>query len=137
MVVSGMLQNRHSGVWAAIYLVLIALTSLTGYPIPPLGFGPPQVIGTISLVVIILAAPHLRLPPERGVARHLSVVTAVAALYFDCFVGVVQALGKIPALHALAPTQSSPGFAVAQTGVLVIFVLLGYFGLKRFHPGAV
>ena len=61
----------------------------------------------------------------------------IAALYLDCFVGVVQALAKVPALHALAPTQSSPGFAVAQIVVLVIFVFLGYLGLKRFHPGAV
>jgi hypothetical protein len=137
VVVFGMLQNRHSGLWAAIYLVLIALTSLTGYPIPPLGFGPPQVVGTISLVVIVMAVAALYVFHLNGVWRGIYVAAAVAALYFDCFVGVAQALGKIPALHALAPTQSSPGFAVAQIAVLVIFVFLGYLGLKRFHPGAV
>jgi hypothetical protein len=137
IVVFGMLQNRHSGLWAAIYLVLIALTSLTGYPIPPLGLDPPRVVGTISLVVIVMAIAALYVFHLSGVWRGIYVVTAVAALYLDCFVGVVQALGKIPALHALAPTQSSPGFAVAQIVVLAIFVFLGYLGLKRFHPGAV
>jgi hypothetical protein len=137
VVVFGMLQNRHSGLWAAIYLVLIALTSLTGYPIPPFGFGPPQVVGTISLVVIVMAIAALYVFHLSGVWRGIYVVAAVAALYFDCFVGVAQALGKIPALHALAPTQSSPGFLVAQIVVLVIFVFLGYLGVKRFHPGAV
>jgi len=137
VVVFGMLQNRHSGLWAAIYLVLIALTSLTGYPIPPLGLDPPQVIGTISLVVIVVAIAALYVFHLSGVWRGIYVAAAVAALYFDCFVGVAQALGKVPALHALAPTQSSPGFLVAQIVVLVIFVFLGYFGVKRFHPGAV
>jgi len=136
VVVFGMLQNRHSGLSAAIYLVLIALTSLTGYPIPPLGFGPPQVVGTISLVVIVMAVAALYVFHLNGVWRGIYVGAAVAALYFDCFVGVAQAFGKIPALHALAPTQSSPGFLAAQIAVLVIFVILGYFGVKRFHPGA-
>jgi len=137
VVVFAMLQNRHSGLSAAIYLVLIALTSLTGYPIPPLGFDPARIIGTISLVVIVMAAAALYVFRLNGVWRGIYVAAAVAALYFDCFVGVVQALAKVAALHALAPTQSSPGFAVAQIVVLVIFVFLGYFGLKRFHPGAV
>jgi hypothetical protein len=137
VVVFGMLQNRHSGPAAAIYLVLIALTSLTGYPIPPLGLDPPRVVGTISLVVILMAVAALYVFHLNGVWRGIYVVTAVAALYLDCFVGVVQALGKIAPLHALAPTQSSPGFAVAQITVLVIFVLLGYLGVKRFHPAAV
>jgi hypothetical protein len=136
VVVFGILQNRRQGLSAAIYLVLIALTSLTGYPIPPQGFDPARIIGTISLVVIVMAIAALYVFRLSGVWRGIYVATAVAALYFDCFVGVVQALGKIPALHVLAPTQSSPGFAVAQVVVLVIFVFLGYFGLKRFHSGA-
>jgi hypothetical protein len=137
VVVFGLLQNRRPGLSAAIYLVLIALTSLTGYPIPPLGFDPPRIVGTISLVVIVMAIAALYVFRLNGVWRGIYVAAAVAALYFDCFVGVAQALGKIPALHALAPTQLSPGFAVAQIAVLAIFVVLGYFGLKRFHPSAV
>ena len=136
-VVFGMLGNRHSGLSAALYLVLIALTSLTGYPIPPFGLGPPQVVGTISLVLIVAAIAALYVFHLGGVWRGIYVTTAVAALYLDCFVGVAQAFGKVPALHALAPTQSSPSFAVAQIAVLIIFIGLGYLGLKRFHPGAV
>ena len=33
-------------------------------------------------------------------------VTAVIALYFNVFVGIVQAFLKVPALHAMAPTQT-------------------------------
>ena len=137
VVVFGMLRNRHSGLWAAIYLVLIALTSLTGYPIPPLGFDPPRIVGTISLVLIIMAIAGLYVFHLGGVWRGIYVVTVTAALYLDCFVGAVQAFAKIPALHALAPTQSSPVFGIAQLAVLAIFVLLGFLGVRRFHPAAV
>jgi hypothetical protein len=137
IVVFGMLRNQHSGLWAAIYLVLIALTSLTGYPTPPLGWDPARTIGTISLVVIVMAIAALYVFHLTGIWRGVYVATAIAALYLDCFVGCVQAFAKIAPLHALAPTQSSPAFAVAQLVVLAIFVFLGYLGLKRFHPGAV
>lgn len=134
IVLFGMIRNKHSGLWAAIYLVLIALTSLTGYPIPPLGLDPPRIIGTLSLVLIIMAIAGLYIFHLSGIWRAIYVVTATFALYLDCFVGVVQAFGKVAALRALAPTQSSPIFAVAQLAVLAIFGALGYLAFRRFHP---
>jgi uncharacterized membrane protein SirB2 len=41
-----------------------------------------------------------------------------------------------PALKAMAPTQSEPPFLVAQVIVLVLFIVLGVFAVKKFHPGA-
>ena len=35
-------------------------------------------------------------------------ITAVLALYLNFLVLIVQSFEKIPALHALAPTQSDP-----------------------------
>ena len=40
---------------------------------------------------------------------------------------------KVPALKALAPTQSEPPFAVAQGIALVAFLALGYFATIRFR----
>jgi hypothetical protein len=57
----------------------------------------------------------------------------VAALYFNVFVLVVQLFLKVPALNALAPTQSEPPFAIAQLMVLVAFVALGVTAVKRFR----
>jgi hypothetical protein len=57
----------------------------------------------------------------------------VAALYFNVFVLVVQVFEKVPAAHALAPTQKEPPFAVVQLLVLVIFVVLGVFAVKKFR----
>jgi uncharacterized membrane protein SirB2 len=36
----------------------------------------------------------------------------------------------------LAPTQSEPPFLVAQVAVLVIFVVLGFVAVRKFHPAA-
>ena len=38
---------------------------------------------------------------------HIS-LTAIAAQYFNVFVGIAQAFEKIPLLKSLAPTQSEP-----------------------------
>jgi hypothetical protein len=66
--------------------------------------------------------------------RWIYVAGAALALYLNGFVGVVQAFQKVPFLRSLAPTQSEPPFIVAQTVVLVIFVVLGLLAVRRFHP---
>ena len=59
---------------------------------------------------------------------------AVTALYFNVFVGVVQAFQKLPFLKALAPTQSEAPFVIAQALVLAVFLVLGVIAANRFHP---
>jgi uncharacterized membrane protein SirB2 len=56
------------------------------------------------------------------------------ALYLNIFVLVVQSFEKVTALKALAPTQSEPPFLVAQLVVLALFIVLGIFAVKKFHP---
>jgi hypothetical protein len=43
---------------------------------------------------------------------------------------------KIPALRALAPTQSESPFLIAQAAVLIVFVALAVAALRGFHPQA-
>jgi hypothetical protein len=62
------------------------------------------------------------------------VVMAVVALYLNAFVAVVQSFLKLPALNALAPTQSEPPFLVAQSVVLLIFIAFAVVALRSFHP---
>jgi flagellar biogenesis protein FliO len=45
-----------------------------------------------------------------------------------------QSFEKVPALHTLAPTQKEPPFAVAQLLVLVLFIVVTVFAVKRFRP---
>ena len=137
IVVLGMLGGKRLDALTAIFLATTVATSVTGFGYPIHHFGPPHVVGLISLVVLVIAllaryAMHLR-----GAWRWIYVVTAVIALYLNFFVGIVQAFQKVPALNALAPTQKEPPFAIAQLAVLALFVGLGIAAARRFReqPG--
>ncbi len=60
-------------------------------------------------------------------------VTAMISLYLNVFVLVVQLFQKVPALKAMAPTQSEPPFAVTQLVVLALFVLLTIVAVIKFR----
>ncbi|MET0873350.1 MAG: hypothetical protein ABWX81_00945, partial [Pseudolabrys sp.] len=69
-----------------------------------------------------------------GAWRWIYVTTALAALYFNVFVLIVQSFQKVPALQKLAPTQSEPPFLVTQGVVLVALLVLGTMAARRFRP---
>ena len=129
-----MIQGKHSATWTAVFLVTTSLTSVTGFPIPPLGFDPPRVVGVLSLVLLALAVSALYVFSLARRWRWIYVVTSIAALYLNCFVGVVQTFQKVSFFKALAPTQSEAPFAIAQIAVLVLFIALGILALKNIHP---
>ncbi len=81
-------------------------------------------------------SPALAVFRLSGPWRWIYVVTAVFSLYLNVFVGVVQAFQKLAFLQPLAPTQSEPPFLIAQIAVLVIFIVLGFVAVRRFHPFA-
>jgi hypothetical protein len=58
----------------------------------------------------------------------------VISLYFNVFVAIVQSFEKIPALHAMAPTQTEPPFKLTQLVVLALFIVLGIVAAIRFRP---
>ncbi|HYR95180.1 MAG TPA: hypothetical protein VEM57_00535, partial [Candidatus Binatus sp.] len=70
-----------------------------------------------------------------GAWRWIYVVSASLVLYLNVFVAVVQAFLKLPALRALAPTQTEPPFLVAQLAVLVLFIGLAIIAVRTFHTG--
>jgi hypothetical protein len=135
-VLYGLLTGKALGGWTALFLVTTILTSVTGYPIPPFGFDPPRVVGTISLALLAIAVGAFYLFHLAGAWRWVYVVTAVIALYLNVFVAIVQSFTKIPALEALAPTQSEPPFIVVQLVALAAFVVIGFVAVRRFHPAA-
>jgi hypothetical protein len=131
----GLVTGRPFGGWTALFLATTILTSVTGFPLPPFGFDPPRAVGTLSLVLLALAVLALYTFHLAGAWRWIYVVTAIASLYLNVFVGVIQAFLKVPAIHDLAPTQTEPPFLIAQGAVLLLFVVLGVMALKKFHPG--
>lgn len=69
-----------------------------------------------------------------GSWRWIYVVTAVMALYLNVFVLMVQSFEKVPALHALAPTQTEGPFKIAQLVMLVVSIGLTVVAVRKFHP---
>lgn len=134
IVVLGMLGGRRQPVMTALFLAATVLTSVTGFLFPFHRLLPSHVVGIISLVALAPALLALYAFSLTGPWRWIYVAGAVLGLYLNVFVGVVQAFQKLAFLQPLAPTQSETPFVVAQTAVLAIFLLLGFLGLKRFHP---
>jgi hypothetical protein len=134
IVLFGMFKANRLNNWTALFLVTTVLTSVTGFLFHSASFGPPHVLGILSLVVLAVAIPALYIYRLAGPWRWIYVAGAVVALYFNVFVGVVQAFQKLSFLQPLAPTQSEPPFFIAQAVVLVTFIVLGIVAVRSFHP---
>jgi hypothetical protein len=126
-----MSQGKLPPAPTAIFLASLVLTSATGFPLPPHGLDPPRIVGIVSLVLLALAIAALYFFRLAGAWRWVYVVTATAACWLNCFVGVAQAFMKVSLVHALAPTQQEPPFLIAQLAVLALFIVFGWLGVKR------
>jgi hypothetical protein len=129
-VLYGMVRGERSDLWTAIFLASTVLTSVTGFGFPFTRLLPSHIVGIISLVALAAAIAGLYVFRLAGFWRLVFIVCAVFALYLNCFVGVVQAFMKIPAVKALAPTQAEPPFLIAQGAVLIAFILCGYLAAR-------
>ena len=131
VVVLGLIAGKRLSLSNALFLGTTVATSITGYGFPFDHLLPSHIVGAVSLIVLALAIYAYYPRHLAGRWRATYVISAVAALYFNCFVLVVQAFLKVPALNALAPTQSEPPFAIAQLAVLVLFIVLGTLAVRR------
>jgi hypothetical protein len=130
----GFLTSRRLAGWTVLFLATTVLTSATGFGLPADKLLPSHIVGIISLVVLAIALLALYQFRLAGGWRRVYVITAVLALYLNFFVLIAQSFAKIPALHAMAPTQAEPPFVIAQAAALVIFLILGTLAVKQFHP---
>ncbi len=136
IVLFGMLAGKRLEDWTKWFLITTVLTSVTGFFFPFHGFTPAIGVGVISLLVLAIAI-YARYPRHlAGAWRWIYVVTAVIALYFNVFVGIVQAFEKIPALKIIAPTQTEPPFKLTQLIVLTLFIVFAIAAATRFRKEA-
>ncbi len=133
VVVFGMLKGRLLHGWNGLFLLTTVLTSVTGFGFPFEHLLPSHKVGIISLVVLAIAIVARYGKNLAGSWRRTYIITAVIALYLNCFVLVVQGFMKVPALHAMAPTQQEPPFLAAQLVLLAIFIGLGAGAVKKFR----
>jgi hypothetical protein len=131
----GLLSNKNLGGWTANFLVSTVLTSVTGFLFPFRQFSPSHGVGIVSLIVLAIAIYALYERQLAGGWRRTYAVTAVIALYLNCFVLIVQLFLKVPALHAMAPTQTESPFKSAQGAALILFVVLTILAAARFRAG--
>ena len=142
IVALAMLSARLMPGMTTLFLIMTVATSVTGFPFDtpvdaPRVIGsldPAKVIGVISLIFLALAILALYSYKLAGSWRGVYVISAIIALYFNCFVLVVQSFQKIAFFHALAPTQKEPPFAIAQAILLILFVGLGIAAFRKFRP---
>jgi hypothetical protein len=119
--------------WTALFLATTVATSVTGFGFPFTHLLPSHILGIISLIALAIAILARYSRHLVGAWRKIYVISAVIALYLNVFVLVVQGFEKVPALHALAPTQKEPPFAIAQLLVMLLFIVLTVFAAKRFR----
>jgi hypothetical protein len=135
IVVALMLQSAPIAGWNAFFLVSTILTSVTGYFFPfDKGLTPAHVVGAISLALLAVALFAVWGRKLAGGWRAVYVATAIAALYLNFFVAIVQSFDKFRYLKQFAPTGSEPPFAVTQGIVLILFILLGIATVRRYRP---
>ena len=132
IVLFGMFGAKRMDGMTALFLATTALTSITGFFFPFHGVTPGIILGVLSLIVLALCIPARYTFRMAGKWRATYVITAVIALYFNCFVLIVQSFLKIGALHALAPHGNEPPFAIAQGILLVLFIIAGIRAVKKF-----
>lgn len=123
-------RGRVRPALASATIVLLVLTSATGFGFPFTKILPSHVFGVLSLAVLAITFWARWKAALAGGWRKAYAISLAIAVYLDAFVFVVQAFLKVPALNALAPTQASPGFAIAQGVLLIAFAAFGFFAAR-------
>src|SRR5437773_10372004 len=134
VVLFGLLAGKRFDGWTKWFLIAAVATTVTGFFFPFHGFTPAIGLGLISLPVSALTIFARYSRQLAGHWRWIYVIGAFLTLYFNVFVGIVQSFEKIPALKAMAPTQSEPPFKLTQPTVLALFVVLTLVASIRFRP---
>ncbi len=135
IVAYGLVTDRTMPVLTTIFLVTTIATSVTGFFFHRDHILPSHILAIISLLLLVPATYALYLQNLRRGWRGVYIVGAVASLYFNVFVLIIQSFEKIPLLHALAPTASTePAFAASQGVALLLFIVIGVVAFRRFRP---
>jgi hypothetical protein len=137
VVLAQMLKGALSSAWTGVFLATTLLTTVTGFIFfsPANAPTPAQLTGVVALLIMAPTLYALYREHLHGAWRTVYIIGAVASLYLNVFVLVVQLFQKVPALQPLAGNPpAGPVFSAAQGLVLITFVFLGWRAVKRFHP---
>jgi hypothetical protein len=130
----GWLIGWESMTLTHVFLATTVLTTVTGFMFPFIALLPSHITGFVSAAALVPALYALYGKHAVGGWRKIYLITALIALYLNCFVLVVQMFLKIPTLRALAPNGNELPFLAAQIVVLVLFIWFGYRAVKHSPP---
>jgi hypothetical protein len=133
VVLYGLLTSNRFDGWTSWFLSTTVATNVTGLMFPVHHFMPSHAVAILSLIVLTIAILARYRFDLAGGWQRTYVVSAVVSLYFNVFVLIVQLFEKVPALKALAPTQSEPPFQIAQLATLLLFIYLGIRAAIKFR----
>ena len=133
VVMYGLLTGKRLDGWTMLFLTSTLATSVTGFGFPFDHLLPSHMVGMISILVLAIATVARYTEHLMGVWRLVYVVSAAVALYLNVFVGIIQAFLKVPALNAIAPTQSELPFVLAQLLCLAVFGFMAIAAASRFN----
>jgi hypothetical protein len=133
IVLFGLLNGKLLSPWNGLFLLTTVLTSVTGFFFPYTKITPGIILGVLSLITLAIALFALYARHLSGGWRRTYAVTALIALYFNVFVLVAQLFEKVPAIHALAPTQTEQPFKIAQLLLLILTIVLITLAAKKFR----
>ena len=133
IILIGLLTGKRLDGWTPFFLATTVLTSVTGFGFPFERLLPSHIIGGLSLVILAVAIFARYVRKLAGGWRRTYVITAISAFYLNVFVLIVQIFLNVPALKAIAPTQSEAPFLLTQLIVLTVFVVLGFLATNRFR----
>jgi hypothetical protein len=134
VVLAAMFRSQPAGPWTATFLATTILTSVTGFMFPFVQLLPSHMVGILSLVLLAAATYAFYGKHLIGAWRPVYIATAIASLYLNVFVLIVQAFQKVGPLKALAPTQSELPFVATQGVTLILFGIAGLLALRAFKP---
>jgi hypothetical protein len=134
VVLFGLLRGRLFCTWNGVFLVSTVLTSVTGFGFPYTKVTPGIILGILSLIALAIAIFAIYARHLQGTWRRTYVISAMIALYFNVFVLAAQLFEHVPAIHALAPTQTEGPFKIAQLLLLVLFAAFITAAAKKFRP---
>jgi hypothetical protein len=137
IVLFGLLRGTLFTRWNSLFLITTVLTSVTGFGFPNTKVTPGIILGILSLIALAIAIFALYARHLNGVWRRTYTITAMIALYFNVFVLVAQLFEKVPAIHALAPTQTEAPFKIAQLLLLVLFAIFISAAARKFRSALV
>jgi hypothetical protein len=136
VVVTRLLAAKWQDGWAALYFASAVAADATGFAFPG-DFGIPHYLGIVAALALLLAIPARYAFSLAGVWRPIYAVSTVVSVYILVFFTIGEAFIRIPALNALAPSQTELPFALVQLAGLLLFGWIAVAAGTRFREKAV